>query len=497
MPENKNAILSGISFNELNLPAFLAKKLEHMGYTNPTEIQAKSIPAVLDGKDILASSQTGSGKTGAFVIPIITKIFNNHEDNAALILVPTRELALQISDVVNLMRGTAKINTALLFGGTPMDKQIFALKKQPKIIIATPGRLQDHIKRRNVDISNFNILVLDEFDRMLDMGFRDDIAAISRHLPKQRQTLMFSATKRASVISQAKNYLHDFVEISIAQPKDTHQNIEQSFLEVRYEEKYAQLLKVITEKEGSMIIFTNMKRTADDVAYQLKDDGIEAQAIHGDLRQRQREGVIRRFKEGKLRVVVATDVAARGIDIPHIQYVINYDVPMTFEDYTHRIGRTGRAGAKGFSICFVTRSERNLHENIIRKIDADIAEQQFPRKKPQGGNGGNRRGFGGGRSFGGERSGRSFGGNSERSEGRFGRDRNVNGNRERSEGGNERKFDDERKQRSFGDRAENRFERDGGNFKGTRRFEKDGERNSEQRPRRTFTKNRNGKRFED
>lgn len=453
MPETTNSTFSTTSFEELKLPEFLSKKLEHMGYTNPTEIQAKAIPSIIEGKDILASSQTGSGKTGAFVIPIITRIFNNHEENSALILVPTRELALQISDVVNLMRGTAKIHTALLFGGTPMDKQIFALKKKPQIIIATPGRLQDHIKRRNVDISNFNILVLDEFDRMLDMGFRDDIAAISRHLPKQRQTLMFSATKKGSVISQAKLYLNNFVEINIEQPKDTHQNIEQSFVELRHEEKYAELLKIITEKEGSMIVFTNMKRTADDIAYQLKDDGIEAQAIHGDLRQRQRENVIRRFKENKLRVVVATDVAARGIDISHIQYVINYDVPMTFEDYTHRIGRTGRAGAKGFSICFVTRSERHLHENIIRKIDGDAAEQQFPRRKPQGGAGG-RRSFGGGRpgnGYGGNSSGRrSFGErNGNRSEGnRFnsgeGRGESVDrkerpvyaGSRDRSENGN-------------------------------------------------------------
>jgi ATP-dependent RNA helicase DeaD len=441
---------NNISFDTLNLPEFLSTKLEHMGYTKPTDIQAQAIPVVLEGKDILASSQTGSGKTAAFVIPIITKIFN-HDAHSALILVPTRELALQISDVVNLMRGTAKINTALLFGGTPMDKQIMALKKQPKIIIATPGRLQDHIKRRNVDISTFNILVLDEFDRMLDMGFRDDIAAISRHLPKQRQTLMFSATKRASVIAQAKTYLHNFVEISITPPKDTHQSIEQSFLDVRYEEKYAELLKIITGKEGSMIVFTNMKRTADDVAYQLQQDGIEAQAIHGDLRQRQRENVIRRFKEGKLRIVVATDVAARGIDVPNIQYVINYDIPTTFEDYTHRIGRTGRAGAKGFSICFVTRGEKHLHENIIRKIDADTTDQQFQRRKPQA-----RRPFGGGeRSFGGgNRSGGGYGG--ERKFDRNNSDRPDRNNSDRGATG-ERRYGSERSSESRDSRPARRY----------------------------------------
>lgn len=357
------------------------------------------------------------------MIPIITKITQD-ENSFSLVLVPTRELALQINDVCNLMRGGGKIPTAVLFGGAPFEKQIFALKKNPRVIIATPGRLQDHIKRRNINIGHFNTLVLDEFDRMLDMGFRDDIANIAKNLPKERQTLMFSATKRASVINQAKMYLHDFVEINIAQPKETHQNIEQSFVELRHEEKYANLLKTITEKEGSIIVFTNMKRTADDIAYQLKDDGVHAQAIHGDLRQRQREAAIKRFREGQIRVLIATDVAARGIDIPHIQYVINYDVPNTFEDYTHRIGRTGRAGAKGWSICFVTRSEKHLHENIIKKIDADTTDSQF-RKKP------------GARRFGGN--GKFAKSGDRRDNRRYGRgfgDRNDGGNFGRSEGSN-------------------------------------------------------------
>ncbi len=372
-------------FSELNLPEFLVSKLTNMGYTNPTEIQEKSIPIVLNGKDILASSQTGSGKTAAFVIPIITKILNN-PDEAALILAPTRELALQIKEVVHTMRGSEKINTAVLFGGSPIDSQIFALKKNPQIIIATPGRLQDHLKRRTANLGKFTILVLDEFDRMLDMGFRDDISNIVNHLPKERQTLMFSATQRQSIINHAKMYLHNFETITIAQKKETHENIEQKFVDLRDDEKYARLLKEIETREGSIIVFVNMKRVVDDITHRLQRDGIESQAIHGDLRQRQRENTIKRFRDEKFRVLVATDVVARGIDIPHIQHVINYDTPRTLEDYTHRIGRTGRGSTQGYSLCFVTRSEKSFHANIIGKLNSDDAAPSYGNKsKGRGG----------------------------------------------------------------------------------------------------------------
>ncbi len=453
-----------VQFSDSPLPSFLLAKLTSMGYTTPTEIQQKAIPLALNGSDILASSQTGSGKTAAFVIPIITKILNNLE-SAALILVPTRELAIQIKDVVHEMRCNERIHTALLFGGTAIDAQTFALRKNPKIVIATPGRLQDHLKRRNINLENFDTLVLDEFDIMLDMGFKDDIANIVRHLPKTRQTLMFSATKRASVINNAKVYLTNFAEISIEQKKETHENIEQKFIEIREDEKYDRLLQEITEREGSVIVFVNMKRIADDLCAWLRKDGIEAQAIHGDLRQRQRENAVKRFREEKYRILIATDVAARGIDIPHIKHVINYDTPRTFEDYTHRIGRTGRGGADGHAICFVTRGEKTFHDNIIRKINSDDSQPVYGNKSfvDRG------RGFGGRsntrRSFP-PRENSSFGGRSS------GRERRFEGNRD---GNRESANRDARSSgtRRFASDGEKRFgERTTGNRNSTGRFDR-------------------------
>ena len=370
------------TFSSLQVPQFLSLTLEGMGYITPTEIQQQAIPILLKGKDVLASSQTGSGKTAAFAIPIISQIAED-ATKSALILAPTRELALQIKEVFHQMRGKQKIFTATLFGGASIDRQMMELKKNPNVVIATPGRLQDHMKRRTINLANFNILVLDEFDRMLDMGFRDEIAVITSKLPKERQTMMFSATQRGSVIALAKTYLTNFEQIVIAQPKETHENIKQSFVEINDSEKYYRLLQDITEIEGQVIVFTNMKRTADEVCDMLREDNIKAQAIHGDLRQSKRESTINRFKEGKFKVLVATDVAARGIDVKNISCVINYDTPRTFEDYTHRIGRTGRGGASGTSICYVTRLEKSFHQNILKKTNSDDAQPQYGNKKPQ------------------------------------------------------------------------------------------------------------------
>ena len=464
------------NFSTLNVPQSLIYKLTAMGYTAPTEIQSKAIPAILEGKDILASSKTGSGKTGAFVIPLITKILENPE-NYALILVPTRELALQINTVIQSMRGREQINTACVFGGASMENQIFALKKNPKIVVATPGRLQDHMKRRTIDISHFGILILDEFDRMLDMGFREDIANIVSRLPKERQTLMFSATKRGSVINQAKSYLKNFVEINIETPKETHANIEQKFIELREEEKYPTILKEITATEGTILIFVNMKRVADDLESWLRSDGIEARAIHGDLRQRQRENITKQFREEKFKVMIATDVMARGIDIAHIKVVINYDTPRAFEDYTHRIGRTGRGGANGTAITLVTRADKTFHNNILRQIDSDTAEPSFGgRGGHSGGSGGGRGGSGGGRggSSGGFRSQRGV---HEGSTGRSFGDRKFAEPAHRGEG----------QRRPYGDRTE-RQPRDFGNSNRPQRSF-DGERkpyaggNSDRQPR--------------
>jgi ATP-dependent RNA helicase DeaD len=368
------------NFSNLNLPEFLLQKLNEIGYDKATDIQEKAIPVILEGKDLLASSQTGSGKTGAFTIPIIAKMESN-SNLYSIIIVPTRELAIQIKDAIQKISDNKKINIALIFGGSDIKRQIATLKRKPNIVIATPGRLQDHVARRTIDLSLFNILVLDEFDRMLDMGFRDEISKIVAKLPANRQTLMFSATIRKSITEYAKNYLSQPVEITVAQKENTHVNIKQDFLNVSVSEKYRTLISEIGTRDGSILVFVNTKRCADDLMSALLEDGHASDAIHGDLRQREREKAIKYFREQKYRILIATDVVARGIDIPHVKHVINYDVPKTFEDYTHRIGRTGRGGASGFSLCFVTSSERKYYNNITMKLNSDESENPYQRQK--------------------------------------------------------------------------------------------------------------------
>lgn len=414
-----------LDFKSLDLPAILVEQLSSIGFTAPTEIQQKAIPDVINGKDILASSQTGSGKTGAFVIPIIAKITSD-ANTRALILAPTRELAIQIKTAIHDIRGSMKIDTGVIFGGSDIRRQIDSLKKNPSIVIATPGRLKDHITRKTIDLSKFNVLVLDEFDRMLDMGFKEDIATVISKLPKERQTLMFSATTRKSIMDAAKLYLNNYSEISVGKSGDDHKNIVQEFVQISHNNKYDGLLKEAASRDGSMMIFVNTKRMADDLVDMLQGDGHDAEAIHGDLRQRERERTIKSFRDEKYRILVATDVAARGIDVPHVRVVINYDMPKNPEDYTHRIGRTGRAGTDGVSISFVTPSDRRVHNAIVSKSDSDNFDDGFSGKRGRGGRAGrgSERRYGGN---GGDRGGRGrFGGNrGERSDG----DRNGHSDR--------------------------------------------------------------------
>lgn len=360
-----------------NLPELLQESLTRLGFNEPTPIQKKAIPLALSGRDILGSAQTGTGKTGAFIIPILAKILES-ATGSAIILTPTRELAAQVLKVAHeLAPRRSGVKTALLIGGEPISKQFRDLKNNPRLIIGTPGRVNDHIKRRTLNLSSTNFLVLDETDRMLDMGFGIQLDEIIKHLPTVRQTLMFSATLPANITKLAEKYLLNPERIAIGQSHHAAPNIQQDFLYLKHAAKYAQLIRELEERTGSVIIFVKTKRGADELAGQLEADDHIASAIHGDLRQRERDRVIKDFRNQKQRVLVATDVAARGLDIPHIEHVINYDLPQSPEDYIHRIGRTARAGSTGAAMSFVSPSEGNMWKEITRLLQGQSGNVSF------------------------------------------------------------------------------------------------------------------------
>lgn len=358
-------------FSSLGLPQDLQTSLTRLGFHAPTPIQHQAIPLALQGRDILGSAQTGTGKTGAFVIPIISKMMNSAH-GTALILTPTRELATQVAKVVrDLVPHRSNIRTALLIGGAPMGKQFRELKEDPRIIIGTPGRVNDHLQRKSLNLRHTSFLVLDETDRMLDMGFGVQLDAIAKFLPQARQTMMFSATMPQNIMKLSQKYLNNPERIAIGAAHKVALNIKEEMLHIKPSAKYAQLVKELENREGSVIVFVKTKRGADQLAGQLCDDQHQADAIHGDLKQKQRDRVIRAFRNKAYRIMVATDVAARGLDIPHIEHVINYDLPQCPEDYIHRIGRTARAGAEGAAMSFVSPQEQGIWRDIHKLMKGE------------------------------------------------------------------------------------------------------------------------------
>ncbi|PCH56247.1 MAG: ATP-dependent RNA helicase [Legionellales bacterium] len=375
------------TFHEAEIPQPILHRLDQMGFITPTPIQAQAIPAALEGRDILGSAQTGTGKTGAFGIPLIAHLLNS-DVGSALVLLPTRELATQVLQALQTFTGRSKLGTALLIGGDPMFKQCRDLRNNPRILVGTPGRINDHLERGTLKLSNTNFLVLDEVDRMLDMGFGIQLDAIAKYLTsKQRQTLMFSATLPTNIKSLASKYLNDPLRISVGETHKPAANVKQSQIKVADAAKYDQLLSELEEREGSKIIFVRTKRSADKIADKLRKDGHKADALHGDLRQHKRTRVISQFKKEAFNVLVATDVAARGLDIPHIAHVVNFDLPQRAEDYIHRIGRTARAGAEGEAINFISPGERMLWNDIERLLDPSVKRMAGDRKKSGGGGG--------------------------------------------------------------------------------------------------------------
>lgn len=336
-------------FNEIKVSDQMARAIGDMGFEELTPIQKLSIPPILEGKDIIAQAQTGTGKTCAFGIPIVENISEDDGQIKVLVLCPTRELAIQSSEEFkSISRYKNNIRILPIYGGQPIDRQIKGLKKRPNIIIGTPGRVMDHMRRRTLKFHNIETIVLDEADEMLNMGFREDIDYILKQVPAGRQTLLFSATMPKEILDLTSRYQKDPLFIKATTTDLTVPAIEQFYLEVTHSSKIEVMSRIIdTENIKLSLVFCNTKRRVDEVAQTLQSRGYAAEALHGDMKQEQRDRVMARFRKGLLDILVATDVAARGIDVDDINAVFNYDIPEDLEYYVHRIGRTGRAGRSG------------------------------------------------------------------------------------------------------------------------------------------------------
>ncbi len=341
-----------ITFKDLNLQEDIQKAIDKLGFVYPTDIQAASIPVVRDGKDMIGQAQTGTGKTFSFAIPIIEKIDMNNPNVQALILLPTRELSLQVyAEFLKLIRFSRQIRATVVYGGQSIERQIKSLKEKPQIIIGTPGRIIDHMTRKTLDFNNLRMLVMDEADEMLKMGFQEDLEIILKDTPKERQTVLFSATIPPFIKKVASTYQQDPVHIKIEAKTLTVEKIKQVYYEVKKEYKDDLLVRLLDFYHfKSIIIFANTKAGVDDLVAYLQNLGYSADALHGDLKQLQRDRVMNAFRSKNVKILVATDVAARGLDINDVEAIINYDIPQELEVYVHRIGRTGRAGKSGYAI---------------------------------------------------------------------------------------------------------------------------------------------------
>ncbi len=366
-------------FAELGLQEEYLQAVERLGYTQPTPIQVETIPLMLGGRDVLAQSQTGTGKTAAFMLPILQRLDGGMGTPRALVLAPTRELAKQVADATDgLARGTG-IKVLPVYGGQSYEIQIKALKRGVDIVVGTPGRLLDFIRQDKLDLSQVEMLVLDEADEMLEMGFIDDVEIILNELPEVRQVALFSATLPAQIQKLAAKYMNDAVKISINPKQVTVAETEQRFYRVREESKLTALCCLLeTDEVTSGLIFTRTKARAQELADELLRRGFSADSLHGDLNQARRELVLNRFRKGSVTLMVATDVAARGLDITDVSHVFNYDMPADAEDYVHRIGRTGRAGKKGIAVTLLTPRERSRMNQIQAFTRQVVSEMPLP-----------------------------------------------------------------------------------------------------------------------
>ncbi len=390
-----------MSFNQLLTQDPILQAIEEAGYTEPTPIQAQAIPVILAGRDLRASAQTGTGKTAAFILPVLEKLVKTPakpgKGPRVLILVPTRELAMQVAkEAAKYSQKLSHMKTICIYGGAPYPIQNRDLSRPYEILVATPGRLIDHMERGRIPFGRLEFLILDEADRMLDMGFIEPVEHIASATPAEKQTLLFSATFHKNVMNLSKRLLKNPAEIVIAAQHEKHENIEQRLHHVDNLQHKERLLDHLLKDESvkQAIVFTATKHQADTLMEVLCEKGHEAAALHGDMNQRQRTKTIARLRRGEVRVLVATDVAARGIDIQTITHVINFDLPRSAEDYVHRIGRTGRAGAHGIALSFASPKDRGLVRQIEQFTGHSLAahvvagfepSQKKPHEHPAGG----------------------------------------------------------------------------------------------------------------
>ena len=369
-----------LRFEDMNISNEICRAVLDMGFEEATPIQSQAIPVILEGKDIIGQSQTGTGKTAAFGIPLLERI--NPEDRRlqALILCPTRELAIQVSEEFRkLLKYKDNIRVLPIYGGQPIDRQIAALRKGTQVVIGTPGRVMDHMRRRTIKAETVQMMVLDEADEMLDMGFREDIETILVKIPEEHQTLLFSATLSPEILDITKRFQRNPEFIKIVRKELTVPNIEQYYFDVKEKTKLDALCRIIDVYDPKLaMVFCNTKKRVDDLVEMLQGRGYFAEGLHGDLKQAQRDKVMQKFRNGTIEILVATDVAARGIDVDDIDVVFNYDVPQDEEYYVHRIGRTGRAGKAGKAFTFCVGKEIYKLRDIMRYTKTKIQQQKLP-----------------------------------------------------------------------------------------------------------------------
>ena len=364
------------NFLQLNLNGSLTQSIARMQFKVPTPIQAQAIPPALLGKDVLGTAQTGTGKTLCYGIACLNKLLNE-KSGGALIICPTRELAVQVGEVLSgLIEPKMNIKSATLIGGESIQKQLRQLSRRPRLIIGTPGRLNDHLQRRSLKLNETYFLVLDETDRMLDMGFTPQIEQILKFIPKKHQTLLFSATLPQNIIRIAERYLNNPARIRVGSTTTPITKIKQEVMQVSEGDKYNELLNQLHKRKGSILLFVKTKRNADKMVDRLRADGHSCDCMHGNLRQSKRQRTLISFRAEKIRILVSTELAARGLDVPSIQHVINFHLPQVPEDFIHRIGRTARAGAEGCALTFITPNDRQMWNEIQRLINPN-SKQEF------------------------------------------------------------------------------------------------------------------------
>lgn len=363
-----------LMFNEMGLSEDVVKATTNMGFEEPTPIQAQTIPLALSGKDVIGQAQTGTGKTAAFGIPMVEKMTIGLEYIQGLVVAPTRELAIQVAEELNKIGQFKHIRALPIYGGQDINYQIRALRNRPQIIVGTPGRLMDHMRRRTIRLQSVISVVIDEADEMLNMGFIEDIENILKEVPKERQTLLFSATMPKPIQALAQRFMENPVLVSIKNKEVTVPDTRQHYLEVQERQKFDVLCRLLDIQSPDLaIIFGRTKRRVDELSEALNTRGYSIEGLHGDLNQSKRDSVLRHFREGTTQILVATDVAARGLDIAGVTHVYNFDIPQDTEGYVHRIGRTGRAGKTGLAVTFVTPREigqlRLIEQGIRKRID--------------------------------------------------------------------------------------------------------------------------------